>query len=163
MFGINSGKNLLLMVCSWLVLLLLLWSCDPGFDYRPRGWQTEDEYNYLWSSSFNGVELRTSGIWGLIGDRNISPEFEIHNGTEQLLSLESAELATDAGRYFGELPDGGAIEWRTVEPGSKGRFPVRWNTDESAIDFLGANPSVILTFRLGDELRQMEITYERIE
>lgn len=163
MFRRPFGHRQLVRPVTILVVLVLLWSCDPGFSYRPQGWQTEVGYDYLWSTSFDGVRITTSGISGLLGDRSISPEFEIHNATDQTLVLESAELTAQAGGYLGNLPDDGALEWRTVEPGSMGRISIGWDFEARPMEVLGEKPRLVLTFRLGAEPHSLEITYRRAE
>lgn len=163
MLNAPVARQVLMRTGLSLVVLLLLSGCDPGFSYRPQGWQAAEESDYEWFASFGGVKLTTWGLGGLIGARYLSPEFEFHNSTDQPLVLESVDLVAEAGRHSGELPDGGTIEWRTVEPGSTKRIPIGWDFEERPMDLLGPHPSLILTFRLGDEPHQVEITYERME
>jgi hypothetical protein len=86
----------------------------------------------------------------------------VRNETNLPLILESAQLLTDSGVYLGEFPRGGELKWRTVEAGETARIPVSWQCDGGPMSLLGETPSLVLRFRIGNELRRVEIEYGRV-
>jgi hypothetical protein len=106
--------------------------------------------------------METAGIGGLIGNTAVAPEFKIHNKSDRVFILERAELVTGNGRQSATLPAGGAIEARTIRPGAADAIALLWKFPLGAPDALGANPRIVLWIRVGEDRRQLAITYERI-
>ena len=152
------------MLCRRLGLsalaLLLLLSCDPGFNYQPEGWESQEE-GPRWLAQFGDMELATSGILGLQGGSGVIPEFAVTNGAGGPLVLEAAELVTPEGSFTAQLPGRGEATWRTIGPGDTRRIALHWEFDRPAPEVLGREPKIVLEFQISDELRRIEVTYSR--
>jgi len=97
-----------------LRLLLLLFgvvvlACDPGFVYRPRGWERVESYE--WSTRIDGVEIRTRTYSDLIGSTYFGPEFELTNGTEDTVVIEDARLIVEGRSYPVRFSGEGELRW----------------------------------------------------
>jgi hypothetical protein len=143
-------------------LAVLFGACDPGFTYRPAGWKAVDQQGGKWSTSAGPVDLETYGISGIVGSTYASPEYTVHNRSDRIVILERAELTTRTGRYFATLPSGGAIEARTVKPGTSQRITVFWEFPKAMPEVLGNSFQVALEFSLGQSGDQVRIKYERV-
>lgn len=144
-----------------VVSLAILVGCDPGYRYRPRGWSLVEATVATRSATIHGITFTTAGIAGLTGSYGIIPEFDIENPTERTLVLERAELQVAGGSHTGRFPSDGAVAWRSVEPRTSRRITISWEFEQPAIDVLGANPTLLIHFRLGDEQDSVTIVYER--
>jgi hypothetical protein len=149
-----------------LRLLLLLFgvvvlACDPGFIYRPRGWERVESHE--WSTRIDGVEIRTGTYSDLISSTYFGPEFELANDAEDTVVIEDARLFIEGRSYPVRFSGAGELRWRSAAPGSTARVPLAWGFDDYAINVLGDRPRIVLDLRIGEEKHQLEIEYERIE
>ena len=161
-----SGARARLMMLSELTAALtaaiVLTGCDPGYRYRPEGWKVVGQSTALWSTSIGDVILEHGGIGGLTINKDIGPEFEIRNRSRHSFVLERAELVTPGGRQPGKFLTGAVDDVRTVKPGATRRVPVFWDFSQPANEVLGANPQIVLEYRLNNEPGRLVITYERV-
>jgi len=142
-----------------LSLAVSLLACDNSFRYRPREWQAVNEA--VWSKTIGEVAIEHYGIGGLTGSRGVTPEFVIRNASERTLTVEHVELVTTTGKGDRTRLPSDAIEPRVVPPGASTRVTIFWKLPEPAIDRLGANPQIVVDFRLEDERQRLVIVYER--
>jgi hypothetical protein len=144
-----------------LAATVVLGGCDPGFHYRPQGWKVTSAAGAEWSAPGGDLVVETWGIAVLLGAQTITPEFEVRNRSKDVFVLERAELMIASGVHAGELPEKGAIAWRTVSPGGSRRIPVYWDFPQGANDVLGSNPRIVLEYRMDGEQKRLAIAYER--
>lgn len=146
-----------------LVLLfgVVVLACDPGFVYRPRGWERVESYE--WSTRIDGVEIRTRTYSDLIGSMYFGPEFELANGAEATVVIEDARLIAEGRSYPVRFSGEGELRWRSAAPGSSARVSLAWGFDDYATNVLGDRPRIVLDLRIGQAEHQLEIEYERIE
>ena len=143
--------------------LLCLGACDPGFSYRPEGWEhTENQFE--WQRRLEGFEIRTRGLGGLVGSDGLSPELTVTNRSAVPLVLETAELRSGGATYPAHLPGSGEVKWRTVMPGARQRITLFWKFEgRAAFEVLDPKPMVILRFRQGEQPRTLAIQYTKDE
>lgn len=144
-----------------VVVPLVSTACDPGFEYRPVGWERVGRRE--WSASVEGVEIRTGTYSSLISSTYFGPEFDLVNEAEDTVIIEDAELIVRRGSYPVRFSGEGELRWRSAAPGSSERIPLAWGFDDYATDVLGDRPRIVLDLRIGEEQHELEIEYERVE
>lgn len=151
-----------LLPCTLLaVVLLVVGGCDPGFEYRPVGWERVDRFE--WRTELDGVKVKTGVGLGLIADRTFGTEFDFENMSTAPVIVEGADLITAERRYAADLPGDGELRWRRVEPSNHGRVHLGWDFENYTTDALGHRPRIVLALRIGEEQHELEIEYERVE
>lgn len=139
-----------------LSLALFCVSCDPGYRLKPVGWQPASEYN--WVKDFGDFEMRTHGIGGLIGEWWISPQLLIYKNTKPI-SVESAELRTAEETFAAEI-----YKRPSANPNENGyELPITWSfkNKRAAPEVLGNHCEIILRLKVGSEMREIIIEYEK--
>jgi len=144
-----------------VVVPLVSTACDPGFEYRPVGWERVGRHE--WRARVEGVEIRTGTYSALISSTYFGPEFDLSNGTEDTVVIEGAHLIVERGSYPARFPGAGELRWRRASAGSSKRNPLAWGFEDSATDELGDRPRILLDVRIGEEQHELEIEYERDE
>lgn len=146
----------------WVVgALMALGACDPAFDYRPVNLRSADDGR--WITDVEDVEIQADSLGGFISSTGLIPTFTIVNRSGARTSIEGAELVVGDESYPADLPGDGELRWRSVNPGESGSISLHWEFDRSAIEVLGEQPGVLIDLRIGEEVRQVEIEYERVE
>ena len=131
-------------------------SCDPGYRLHPVGWKSVSDYE--WSKQFDDFEIRTRGIGGLIGESWISPDLQIYNNTKPI-SVESAELRTAKETFQAKI-----YATKPIPPSKSGyHLPLDWEfeRDRAAPEVVGDRCEIILNLKVGSEMRQIKIEYEK--
>jgi hypothetical protein len=100
-------------------------------------------------------ELLTSEI--------LTSEFEITNQAVTPLVIESAKLSTEVGVFDAKMPGGGALQWRTIPPGSVKRVFLEWPFEKPTWKVLGPNPIIDLRLRRGNRSSVLRVRYSRVE
>jgi hypothetical protein len=140
-------------------VVLALSACDPGYVYRPVGWEPQGSE---WTKYFDGIGLSTLGLWGIVGDTDILPTFDVTNTTDHIFVLQNAELLVEENSYAANIA-GKKAKWRTVEPHSSRSLTIYWEFDDVAVDVLGERPIAVLEFTVAGAARRIEITFTRAE
>ncbi len=126
----------------------LLIACDPGYTYHPDDWQPLEK-GYSWKKSLEGIDITISSIGNLLGSKYISFSLEFTNRTDKLLVLEGAELIVQDNQIFkADLPDSGALRWRSIGANQSKSIDLSWTFNQPAIDVLGEHPEVIQNSRI---------------
>lgn len=139
------------------LFLSILSGCgDPGYHLHPIGWQSISEGK--WTKRFSDFEIQTRGIGGLIGEWWIDPDLQIYNNTKSIY-VESAELRTAKEKFSAEI-----YSSNPIPPSTSGyHIPVEWKFEQkrTAPKVLGDHCEIVLNLKVGDEIRQVKIEYER--
>ena len=139
------------------ILLYLSCCCgDPGYRFLPIGWQPASDHT--WTKQFGDFELRTRGIYGLIGSRSIEPGLLIEN-SKLPISVESAQLQTTTESFSADIYGSDPL------PPSKSGYhlPIDFRFDDKRTvpEVLGQHCEIIVNLKIGEESRQIKIEYEK--
>lgn len=150
------------LALPWMVaVLVVLGACDPAFDYRPVNLRSTDDGR--WIADVGDVEIQADSLGGFISSTGLIPTFDLVNRSGAQASIEGAELIIGDESYPADLPGAGELRWRSVNPGESGSISLHWEFDRSAIEVLGEQPELLIDLRIGEELRRVEIDYERVQ
>lgn len=141
---------------SGVVAALAMAGCDPGYEYQPVGWQEDPQGG--WSVTWNGVDLHSSGLVGLVGSEVVSPELHVSNEAALPLVVRGAELVTAARSYTGEI-----VGSPSVGAASGGRFILKYDLGEEAAGALGDAFVVELDILLGEEPKDLSVEFVRVQ
>lgn len=115
--------------------------------------------------TFSGSDLAliSSALQEAIDEGELLEEgYQINTGPAPVV-VEGADLVTPERRHAAELPGDGELKWRRFEPGSDGSIHLRWDFEEYTTDTLGDRPRIVLALRIGEEVRELAIEYERVK
>src|SRR4029077_14730498 len=126
----------IVVVLCLAVVCLSFTACDRSYAYKPEGWRQQKK-GLEWVLVEGDVKVLTWGINEFLANESISPEFEITNQARMPLVIESATLAVGRQAFGARLPGDGALQWRTVPPGSVKRISLNWTFSEPAWKVLG--------------------------
>jgi hypothetical protein len=147
---------------GFTVFFLFLLACDRSYTYSPKGWTPQKE-GLEWVLVEGLTKFRTWGIDKFLTSESIIPEFGITNQAATPLVVESAKLSTGRGDYIAKMPGRGALQWRTIPPGSIKRVPLEWTFEQPAYKVLGPNSIMDLRLRRGNQSSVLRVSYVRIE
>jgi hypothetical protein len=140
-------------------LLTACWMMgDRGYRMEPVGMEKAGNQDQ-WTKKFDGFELQTNRIAGLIGEWWIDPQLAISTGS-QPVTIESIELQTAKGIYPAKIKDQSKV------------FPARSNhemlsvswrfsEDTPASDIMGDSGRILFQLKVGSEEKSAELEYRR--
>lgn len=146
---------------STLLLLLgisILGGCDPGFWFRPQGWEEKGQGTSV--KTVHWIRFETTAIKGIVGTRHVGADFQVRNGNREPLVLDAAEMWAEGRTFPAQLPDQGTLEWRTVAPEASGKLSMFWSFEKSAEQELGASPTLLLHLRVGEQRLPLAVQYK---
>jgi hypothetical protein len=132
--------------------------CD-FYPYRPEGWQRVAGRDLHQWTSPAGIELATEFLEGCDTEEEIETTFYMGNTSEHAIVLAGAELMGSGSSP--DAHDAVAGTQVSIPSGGSQRLVLRWTVDRLALDFLGSTPSLVLTFRVGEEVVSIPVAYTR--
>jgi len=146
-----------LFLMAWLLTACWMMG-DRGYRMEPVG-MGKAENQDQWTKKFDGFELQTNRIGGLIGEWWIDPQLTISTGS-QPVTIESIELQTAKGVYPAKLKDQSKV---IPARSNHERLSVSWrfSEDTSASEIMGDSGRIVLHLKLGSEDKSAEIEYRR--
>jgi hypothetical protein len=127
-------------------LLACTVSCDPGHTYSPEGWLRTRDGRWTFENNDLRIDLWTPGH--LVGSRTLTPEADVRNLTNELITFESATLATGEQTLSGSFGQNSG-DRQAIDPGETKRIPVFFRLDGPALQSLGKRLELAVTYRVG--------------
>jgi hypothetical protein len=131
---------------------------DRGYTMEPVGMEKAGDQEQ-WTKKFDGFELQTDRIGGLIGEWWIHPQFAISTGS-QPVTIESIELQTAKGVYPAKIGD----QSRVIPALTNHEIlSVSWrfSEDTPASEIMGDSGRILFRLKIGSEEKFAEIAYVR--
>jgi hypothetical protein len=100
--------------------LLCVAACDPGYDYRPVGWQRSDR---KWTWSDKNLEIRMFPVGSLSASDGLIPEIVVRDLAGRPIVVEGSTLITKRRHYSASIATKD-LRYRTVKPGGTLRMPI---------------------------------------
>jgi hypothetical protein len=144
----------ILLACT----LLSVAACDPGYDYRPVGWQRSDR-DWIWSDK--NLEIRMFPVGSLIASDGLIPEIVVRDLAGRPIVVEGSTLITKRRQYSASIATKD-LRYRTVKPGGTLRMPIFFDFDGPIYKVLDETFQMDLAYRIGQEqLRTLHIRFVR--
>ena len=148
-----SAAVLLLLIAPTLSTCLAIG--DRGYRMEPVGMEKVGKGQ--WARKFDGFEVQTMTIRGLVGEWWLDPDISISTDS-QPVTVENIELKTPKGVYPATMSGGPKL---IPALSSHEMLPISWrfNEDTPAPEILGESSRIVLHLRMGKEAKTVEITY----
>ncbi|SRR5258708_955103 len=127
--------------------LLCVAACDPGYDYRPVGWQRSDR---VWAWSDQNLEIRMFPVGSLIASHGLIPEIVVRDLAGRPIVVEGSTLITKRRQYSASIANKD-LRYRTVKPGGTLRMPFFVDFDGPVYKVLDETFQMDLAYRIGEE------------
>jgi hypothetical protein len=145
--------------CLMTSILTACWVIgDRGYSMEPVGMEKAGNQEQ-WTKKFDGFELQTNRIGGLIGEWWIAPQFAISTGS-QPVTIESIELRTAKGVYPAKI----GVQSRVIPALTNHEMlSVYWrfSEDTSASEIMGDSGRILFRLIVGSEEKFAVIAYAR--
>jgi hypothetical protein len=139
----------LVLACALLVSAI---GCDPSVSYRPTDWNEEAGG---WTTTRDGLELRTRGVGGLAGAGQLTIDFDVHNRKSKAVVFEAARLTTKGKAYDALIT--ASPEWWTVRPMQRKNVSFYFKVADDLFTSVGDSVELLVTARTEDGQQE---TYE---
>jgi len=140
--------------------LLCVAACDPGFNYRPAGWEKSAG---TWVLEAKGFVIEMAAPGGNVAAKYLSTAMTVRNLGNAAIVFDSCNLTTRGRQYRGSV--GGRrqeLRWRTVGPHATQWIPLTVPFDDALFNVLGESFDLDLRYRLGaDSGRSLRIHFVR--
>lgn len=146
-------------IAASLCLAILASGCDPGFYYRPVGWNQVGEARWAWSTG--GLDLETGGFLGLDGSSGWSVEVTIRNRSAKQAVVTGAELRTKSGDFQSLPVSDEQTVYRTVVPGESKRITLSFRFDRPLKKIVVDPVRLTLHVEFGEEATAIPIELVR--